>query len=55
MLRTFNCGIGGVLICSEKDKIEILNILKDENPVLIGSAHTACSKKLYLLLILNYK
>ncbi|XP_029161441.1 trifunctional purine biosynthetic protein adenosine-3 [Nylanderia fulva] len=40
MLRTFNCGIGAVLICSEKDKIEILNKLNAENPVVIGSVNT---------------
>ncbi|KAL6260208.1 hypothetical protein P5V15_007743 [Pogonomyrmex californicus] len=40
MLRTFNCGIGAVLICSEKDKAEVLSKLKDENPVVIGSVDT---------------
>lgn len=39
MLRTFNCGIGAVLICSEKDKAQILDKLKDENPVVIGSVN----------------
>lgn len=42
MLRTFNCGIGAVLICSEKDKVEVLAKLKDENPVVIGSVNTYC-------------
>ena len=36
MLRTFNCGIGAILICSEKDKDEVLNQLKTENPKVIG-------------------
>lgn len=36
MLRTFNCGIGAILICSEKDKGEVLNQLKTENPKVIG-------------------
>lgn len=49
MLRTFNCGIGAVLICSEKSKAEILNKLKDENPVVIGNVNTCCSKKPFLL------
>ncbi|XP_071562131.1 trifunctional purine biosynthetic protein adenosine-3 [Temnothorax nylanderi] len=40
MLRTFNCGIGAVLICSEKYKVEILAKLKDENPVVIGRVYT---------------
>ncbi|XP_012216171.2 trifunctional purine biosynthetic protein adenosine-3 [Linepithema humile] len=40
MLRTFNCGIGAILICSEKDKAEILKKLKDENPVVIGNVNT---------------
>lgn len=43
MLRTFNCGIGAVLICSEKDKVQILAKLKDENPVVIGSVNTYCN------------
>jgi len=49
MLRTFNCGIGAVLICSEKDKTKIVNKLKDENPVIIGSVNTYCSKKLFTI------
>ncbi|XP_070170222.1 trifunctional purine biosynthetic protein adenosine-3 [Polyergus mexicanus] len=44
MLRTFNCGIGAVLICSEKDKIIVLNKLKDENPVVIGSVNVYCDQ-----------
>ncbi|EFN86331.1 trifunctional purine biosynthetic protein adenosine-3 [Harpegnathos saltator] len=40
MLRTFNCGIGAIVICSEKDKLEVLNKLKDENPMVIGSVNT---------------
>lgn len=49
MLRTFNCGIGAVLICSERDKLEVLSKLKDENPVIIGSVNTHRGKKLLLL------
>ncbi|CAK9796433.1 Trifunctional purine biosynthetic protein adenosine-3 [Anthophora plagiata] len=36
MLRTFNCGIGAILICSEGDKDEILTKLQTENPKIIG-------------------
>ncbi|XP_017762924.1 PREDICTED: trifunctional purine biosynthetic protein adenosine-3 [Eufriesea mexicana] len=36
MLRTFNCGIGAILICSEKDKDEVLTKLQIENPKIIG-------------------
>lgn len=49
MLRTFNCGIGAVLICSEKDKIIVLNKLKGENPVVIGSVNVYCGKKLFAI------
>jgi len=47
MLRTFNCGIGAVLICSEENKTEVLTKLsslsvEDENPVVIGSVNTYC-------------
>ncbi|KAG5325964.1 PUR2 protein, partial [Acromyrmex heyeri] len=45
MLRTFNCGIGAVLICSEKDKVEILAKLKHESPVIIGSINTHCNRQ----------
>ena len=47
MLRTFNCGIGAILICSEKDKAEVLNKLKDENPVVIGNVDTCRGKQLF--------
>lgn len=36
MLRTFNCGIGAILICSERDKDEVLSKLQIENPKIIG-------------------
>ncbi|KZC10675.1 Trifunctional purine biosynthetic protein adenosine-3 [Dufourea novaeangliae] len=36
MLRTFNCGIGAVLICSEKDKDVVLMKLQTEKPTVIG-------------------
>ncbi|XP_017886030.1 trifunctional purine biosynthetic protein adenosine-3 [Ceratina calcarata] len=36
MLRTFNCGIGAILICSEKNKNDVLAKLQTENPVVIG-------------------
>ncbi|PBC27697.1 Trifunctional purine biosynthetic protein adenosine-3 [Apis cerana cerana] len=36
MLKTFNCGIGAILICSEKDKEKVLNQLQIENPKIIG-------------------
>ncbi|KAF7995139.1 hypothetical protein HCN44_004611 [Aphidius gifuensis] len=37
MLRTFNCGIGGILICSKIHKNQIIDILKDEKPIVIGT------------------
>ncbi|XP_020297762.1 trifunctional purine biosynthetic protein adenosine-3 isoform X2 [Pseudomyrmex gracilis] len=40
MLRTFNCGIGAIIICSKKDKTEVLNKMKDEKPAVIGSVNT---------------
>ncbi|XP_015597327.1 trifunctional purine biosynthetic protein adenosine-3 [Cephus cinctus] len=36
MLRTFNCGIGAILICSAVDEKEVLNTLRNENPTVIG-------------------
>ena len=38
MLRTFNCGIGAVLVCSSENKNVVLELLKseNENPVVIG-------------------
>lgn len=53
MLRTFNCGIGAVLICSEKDKIEVLNKLKDENPIVIGSVNAYGSKKFFVINVME--
>ncbi|KAH0952589.1 hypothetical protein HN011_004593 [Eciton burchellii] len=46
MLRTFNCGIGAILICSKKDEIKILNKLKNENPVIIGNVNTRSSDQI---------
>lgn len=36
MLKTFNCGIGAVLICSPEHKDKVLGLLKSENPSVIG-------------------
>ncbi|XP_053987670.1 trifunctional purine biosynthetic protein adenosine-3 [Hylaeus volcanicus] len=36
MLKTFNCGIGAILICSERDKDEVLLNLQTEDPKIIG-------------------
>ncbi|KAK4873867.1 hypothetical protein RN001_013227 [Aquatica leii] len=36
MLRTFNCGIGGVLITKKEDALSVLNSLKVEGAVRIG-------------------
>ena len=37
-LKTFNCGIGMIAICSENDLIEVISALKTEDcsPVVIG-------------------
>ncbi|XP_033215514.1 trifunctional purine biosynthetic protein adenosine-3 [Belonocnema kinseyi] len=37
MLRTFNCGIGAVIICSPENKQSVLDKLKGEEPVVIGN------------------
>lgn len=36
MLRTFNCGIGAVLVCAPEDETMVLEKLKGENPIVIG-------------------
>lgn len=54
MLKTFNCGIGAVLICSEKNKMEILDKLRPENPVVIGSVNMHSSMKSLLSPLNNY-
>ncbi|XP_057321588.1 trifunctional purine biosynthetic protein adenosine-3-like [Microplitis mediator] len=37
MLRTFNCGIGAVIICSKDIQDQVLKMLEQEEPVVIGS------------------
>lgn len=43
MLRTFNCGIGAILICAEREKDKVLQMLKEENPMIIGKVHSRCN------------
>lgn len=37
MFRTFNCGIGMVLVVDKNDCDEIMNLLKNDNPKIIGN------------------
>ena len=54
MLRTFNCGIGGIIICSSHNTNKILDLLKGENPVIIGEVNSLqgllLSLKFYIFL-----
>lgn len=36
MLRTFNCGIGGILVVEAKDVDEILGYLKEQDVKIVG-------------------
>lgn len=45
MLRTFNCGIGGIIITNRESSNEILNLLKTENATLIGEIVEASGRK----------
>lgn len=54
MLKTFNCGIGAILICSEKDKEKVLNQLQIENPKIIGYVTNYKSKFHLILFYLNF-
>ena len=38
MLRTFNCGIGMIVVCAEKDQVAVSKALRDhgEDPVVFG-------------------
>lgn len=36
MLKTFNCGLGGVIVCDKKNQETILETLKGENAVVVG-------------------
>lgn len=40
MLKTFNCGIGGVIICPPENSQKVLDLLKAENAVVIGKVNT---------------
>lgn len=37
MLRTFNCGIGGILVVDKKDETEITKLVASHGAVKIGS------------------
>lgn len=54
MLKTFNCGIGAILICSEKDKEKVLNLLQIENPKIIGYVINYKSKFHLILFYFNF-
>ncbi|XP_014223027.1 trifunctional purine biosynthetic protein adenosine-3 [Trichogramma pretiosum] len=36
MLKTFNCGIGAIIICAPEHQSKIMDIIKSENPSVIG-------------------
>lgn len=36
MLRTFNCGIGAIIICAREHQDKVLELLKPEQPTVIG-------------------
>ncbi len=36
MFRTFNCGIGMVLVCDPENADQVIDLLRDENPKIIG-------------------
>lgn len=36
MLRTFNCGIGGILVVNKEHANDILKLLKHDNASIIG-------------------
>ncbi|KOC60561.1 Trifunctional purine biosynthetic protein adenosine-3 [Habropoda laboriosa] len=54
MLKTFNCGIGAILICSEKDKDKILTKLQTENPKIIGHV-TNCKESKTRINVKNFE
>ncbi|CAD6235185.1 GSCOCG00007850001-RA-CDS [Cotesia congregata] len=37
MLRTFNCGIGGIIVCAKQHQDRVLKLLEAEYPVVVGS------------------
>lgn len=49
MLRTFNCGIGGVIIVKREDVDAIFNILKEEDAFVIGSVKQRNEKEAQVL------
>ncbi|XP_076755875.1 trifunctional purine biosynthetic protein adenosine-3 Gart [Xylocopa sonorina] len=54
MLKTFNCGIGAILICSKKDKDEILTKLRTETPQIIGHV-TNCGNNQVRVNVKNFE
>jgi len=44
MLRTFNCGIGLVLVVSPKDVDEVMSLIIGETPSVIGTIEKLTSK-----------
>lgn len=51
MLRTFNCGIGAILICSAENLDRAMDLLKDEKPVVIGALQSCTGPNIFQLSI----
>lgn len=48
MLRTFNCGIGAIIISAPEHKEKVLKLLESEKPALIGVVKSHNEGEFYL-------
>jgi len=47
MLKTFNCGLGGIIIVSPADQQHVLSMISDENTYVVGQVKTVFGGKHY--------
>jgi len=49
MLRTFNCGLGAIMIISPQDKQHVLSMITEEHVYVVGQVKNIFGSKFYMV------